>query len=271
MFSGDGRHRASTTTTFSNHLDVKTINSSLPIKLKALFCQNIPRLKELNIPESFESLRYKSSGFDIKETAVGTIAGQPYDSKERVTFDPMNTKNCVKDSANGFGGDLNDGTENHGNEHEPSFVDTVLKKRQYKNRFFNLSSTSEENTHSTRNTEIVPGNVTEIIPPPTPFSDQDLKVNIEVVEPRNIKSLASHEERELPNQLGSNVVAAGSNAKARAARKGQRRPVERSKSFSEVRKHAYERREFKRIELEKIKRIELEPLQHTLAQVEPGG
>lgn len=240
----------------------------MPIKLKALFCQNIPRLQELNIPDSFDSVRYESSESDIKEIDAEKFSGQPYDSKDRGTFELVNTKSCVKDKVNSFGGNLNDGAENDNNEYGPSFVDTLLKEKRYKNRLFNLSNTSEENTYSVRNTEKVPANVTEIIPPPTPFSDQELKINIEVVEPCSIKSLASHEEKKLLNQADFNVVATGSNAKVN--RKSQRRPVERSKSFSEIKKHAAERREFKRIELEKVKRIELEPLQLTVAQVEPG-
>ena len=241
------------------------MNSSLPLKLKALFAQNIAYLKHADIFENTGGILSDCSGSDIKETVREISTDCESGSRERTVL------GVVANLDNKMGESLNDGTEDKENKNGPCFSDTVVNRAPRKDLVLKLNGNDKENSHSLQNSDIISENVTEIIPPPTPFSDQDLRMNIELVEPCTIRSLTYSEERQQIRRPSFNVVATDNNAKSKDSRRHQRRPAQRSKSFSEMKKYVNGCKEFKKIELEKVKRIELEPLQHTLAQVDPGN
>ena len=209
---------------------------SLPIKLKALLHRNATDFREVNIPENGAN-----QFFENRESEVIIEGERTHMMTDRAEKEEYENRVSLNDAAN------NSPRKNH-----------VLK----------LNNSIDENQHSLLNA--VADNITEIIPPPIPFSDQGLKMNVEVVEPRFIKSLSSNKEKQVVKRPEMKTISTGSFAKTTGSRKGQRGSSERSKSFSEWKSNAFRHTQFKRIELEKVKRIELEPFQKTLVQVSPG-
>jgi len=260
LLNGDKRHRALTAFTLPQNLGGRTADSLFPFKLQTLFSQNIPSLKQVFIPENVDNERLE---WGIKESDVETFVDHESDSRDTRSFDIV-----AKSETNGSKENLSRMVENKDSKNRPDDIDTAVSKTPRKNRLLRLNSTKDDNVESEYTVETVADNITEIIPPPTPFSDHELKMNIEVVEPCNIKPLVSGQDRQLINGADFKVVTTGSNSKTKNSRKHQRRPAERSKSFSEAKTLSVGGKEFRRIELERVQRIELEPFQTTLAQVE---
>ena len=253
--------------TLSQNLGGRTANSLFPFKLQTLFSQNIPSLKQVFIPENIDNEELE---WGFKESDAKTFVDRECDSRDTRSLGITANESCGKSETNGRKENLSKMVENGDSKNRPDATDTVVSKTPRKNGLLRLNSTKDDNLEPEHNTETVADNNTEIIPPPTPFSDHELKMNIEVVEPCNIKSLTSGQDRQLISRADFKVVTTGSNSKAKNSRRHQRRPAERSKSFSEVKTLSVGCKEFKRIELERVQRIELEPLQTALTQVERG-
>lgn len=158
-------------------------------------------------------------------------------------------------------------TENQICINDRSIRENVARKTVRNKRILKLISASNESSCSVSSTDAINDKVTEIIPPPTPFSDQGVRMKIEVIEPRTIMSLSSHIEKKsltkpMPALIATDPTKNGSNR-----RSNRRRATERSQSCKGLKSSA---KQFKGIELEKVRRIELEHFEKSLIQATTG-
>ena len=233
--------------------------------MKTLHEPNNYLLKAAKIPAHFNINSIKTWSSDINESRNGKCAHRETD------IEGAARRSSVTGIFDETGDEENRFREKIDNEVEMNgkFENDSCRSREClgNRRMLKLKDISVDGTHSDLDTENIVDNVTEIIPPPTPFSDQGVAINIEVVEPRTIMSLPCRMEKQSSAGLERKVVKAEGCWRKTASCEGHRRMTKERTHSGEAKR--LEKR-FRRIELEKVKRIELEPLEKNLSQVAPG-
>ena len=139
-----------------------------------------------------------------------------------------------------------------------------------KTRILKLNQSGNNAKIKAENRELVEG-LTEVIPPPTPFRDQGLTMNIELLGPKEARTI-HNEKRTVVNSERKEVADEQSkrNTKTKTNRKHHGKISERSKSLSDLKVHSSKAKDFKKLEVEKVRKIELEPFRNPAVQVAPG-